>query len=54
MPERSIGSEMDDVLYGWDTCITGPIETVTLRGNHFSLFDEDNIELIADAIYQAT
>ena len=49
-PEQWVGSEMDDPLYGWETCINGPISTVTLPGDHLNLFEGDNPKLMAEAI----
>ena len=49
-PERWVGSEMDDPLYGWDTCHNGPISILTVPGDHYRLFEDENPSLIAQAI----
>ena len=49
-PEKWVGSEMDDPLYGWETCVNGTISTVILPGDHLNLFEGDNPKLMAEAI----
>ena len=53
-PERWVGSDMNNPLYGWDTCVTGSITTVTIPGEHLNLFQADNPQRMADAIVQQT
>jgi thioesterase domain-containing protein len=49
-PEKWVGSDMSNPLYGWDTCVSGSITTVTVAGEHLNLFAADNPRLMADAI----
>jgi amino acid adenylation domain-containing protein len=50
IPERWVGNKMDCPLYGWDSYVTGSIATVTVPGEHLSLFEPGTQRLIADAI----
>jgi amino acid adenylation domain-containing protein len=53
IPERWIGSDMDDPLYGWTPCIDGLIEISTVDGRHLTLFQDDNVRRMAQTIAAA-
>jgi hypothetical protein len=41
---------MQDPLYGWQNCVTGPVTAVTAPGDHTAIMALTNQELIVDAI----
>jgi thioesterase domain-containing protein/acyl carrier protein len=49
-PERWVGSDSSDPLYGWRSFIDGPIEVATVSGTHHRFFDEDNTARIVEAL----
>jgi thioesterase domain-containing protein len=51
--EQWIGNRMDDPLYGWPSWSRGPIEVVTVPGEHLKLFDAENQRCMADALADA-
>jgi thioesterase domain-containing protein len=53
-PEKWVGSDMANPLYGWESCVKGAITTVTIPGEHLNLFQADNPQRMADAIVQAS
>ncbi len=45
-----IGIRFDDPLYGWREHLDGRIRVTAMPGEHLTLFDERNVQLMADAI----
>jgi aspartate racemase len=53
VPERWVGSRMDDPLYGWGAWMEGALEQVTIAATHLTLFDPANRLLMAQAVLNA-